>query len=240
LIKKEEKKYGLSSNGTILAMNVLRLIEKLNSINNNFDFWKYHCIDDIPYESLKKIHLLQNAKVVTSTDDDLAKASNEYRSLISESNTVKVLLPIFSPVHLKSMMDCLSRDGSLELIVTNDILDFMKINGYGVKILSFVEKNCDSKVFRDCKQDFNETYGCNKANIKIWKFSKNLKLFLSSCDNFFSLGSFSDDGYYDDSAILIDSTEKGIVWSLEIFEHYKKYSEQINIKEYFDLVEVHE
>jgi predicted transcriptional regulator len=235
LIKKEGKQYGLSSNGTILAINVLRLVENLNSINNNFDFWKYHSIGDIPYESLKRIHLLQNARSISSTEEDLAKTSNEYLNLFSKSKDVKLLLPIFSSIHLKSILSCLNRGGNLELIVTENILDFIKIKGYGDKFLSFIELN-ESKLNESNDHSFKDSHDLKNQNngiLKIWKFKNNFKLFLSSCDNFLSLSSFSDDGYYDNSTMLLDKTNNGISWGIEIFEHYKKYSQQVDIKEYF-------
>jgi len=111
----------------------------------------------------------------------------------------------------------LNINGSLELITTEEILDFMRINDHGYKLTSL-------------KKDID---------IKIWKFPRDFKLFLTSCDNFLSLGLFSNE-HYDDSSMLLDESERGVKWGLSLFEYYKKYSELIDIEKYFDIYEGHE
>ncbi|MBF4468284.1 MAG: DUF1724 domain-containing protein [Methanobrevibacter arboriphilus] len=224
LIKKEKKSYGLSSNGTMLAMNIIKLIQNIYSINNNSHFWDSHCIKDIPYESLKKIHLIQNAKSIRSSENDLAKTSKEYISLVSKSKDIKVLLPIFSSIHLDALLKSLNDGSNLELIASKNILEFIRDNGYGEKFSSFVKDN-----------NMNNNKNNKNNSLKIWELSKEFKLFLSSCNNFLSLGLFSDDGYYDDSIMLLDNTKEGINWGLEVFEYYKEYSKQINILKYFNI-----
>ncbi|BBL61721.1 hypothetical protein MARBORIA2_18260 [Methanobrevibacter arboriphilus] len=224
LIKKEKKNYGLSSNGTMLAMNIIKLIQNIYSINNNSHFWDSHCIKDIPYESLKKIHLIQNAKSIRSSENDLAKTSKEYISLVSKSKDIKVLLPIFSSIHLDALLKSLNDGSNLELIASKNILEFIRDNGYGEKFSSFVKDN-----------NMNNNKNNKNNSLKIWELSKEFKLFLSSGNNFLSLGLFSDDGYYDDSIMLLDNTKEGINWGLEVFEYYKEYSKQINILKYFNI-----
>ncbi|WP_054835324.1 winged helix-turn-helix domain-containing protein [Methanobrevibacter arboriphilus] len=202
LIKKEKKNYGLSSNGTMLAMNIIKLIQNIYSINNNSHFWDSHCIKDIPYESLKKIHLIQNAKSIRSSENDLAKTSKEYISLVSKSKDIKVLLPIFSSIHLDALLKSLNDGSNLELIASKNILEFIRDNGYGgEKFSSFVKDN-----------NMNNNKNNKNNSLKIWELSKEFKLFLSSGNNFLSLGLFSDDGYYDDSIMLLDNTKEGINW----------------------------
>lgn len=221
LIKKEDKFYALSSNGTILAANILNLIENTCFINNNFEFWKHHTIEDIPQNFLKKIYYIHNARHISSIDSSVGgfftENSNEYLELVSKSKNIKILTPIFFDIQLDIIINNLDINRNLELITTEEILDFMKLNGYGYKLLS-LEKD---------------------VNIKIWKFPKDFKLFLTSCDNFLSLGLFSDE-HYDDSCMLLDENERGIKWGLEVFKYYKKHSALIDIKEYFDVYEGHE
>lgn len=214
LIKKEENIYELSSKGMILAANILKLIENTYSINNNSDFWKYHTIDDIPQKFLKKIHYIHNARHISSENGFCTESSNEYLDLISKSGKIKILTPIFFDIQLDMVINNLNINGSLELITTEEILDFMRINGHGYKLISL-------------KEDLD---------IKIWKFPKDFKLFLTSCDNFLSLGLFSNE-HYDDSSMLLDESKRGVKWGLGLFEHYKKDSELIDIEKYFDIYE---
>ena len=217
LIKKEESIYGLSSKGMILAANILKLIENTFSINNNCDFWKHHTIDDIPQKFLKKIHHIHNARQVSSENGVCTENSNEYLELISKSRKIKIVTPIFFDIHLDMVINNLNSNESLELITTEEILDFMRINGHGYKLISL-------------KEDLD---------IKIWKFPRDFKLFLTSCDNFSSLSLFSNE-HYDDSSMLLDESKIGIKWGLGLFEYYKENSELIDIEKYFDIYEGHE
>lgn len=154
LIKKEDKFYELSSNGRILAANILKLIENTYSINNNFEFWKYHTIEAIPQNFLKKIYHIHNARSISSKDSSVGgifrENSNEYLELVSKSRKIRILTSIFFDIHLDMIINNLNNNKNLELITTEEILDFMKINGYGYKWMS-LEKD---------------------LNIKIWKFPK--------------------------------------------------------------------
>ena len=217
LIKKEEKIYNLSSNGKILAANIIKLIENTHFINDNRDFWKCHKISDIPERLLKQIHYIHNARHVDCENGFYSENSEEFSELVSKSRKVKILTPIFFDVHLKMVLNNLNSHGTLELITTEEILDFMRIHGHGNKLLSL-------------KQDID---------IKVWKFPKDFELFLSSSDNFLSLGLFSNE-YYDNSSILLDESKNGVRWGLDLFEHFKKDSELVNIEEFFDIFEGHE
>ena len=48
---------------------------------------------------------------------------------------------------------------------------------------------------------------------------KDLKLFLSSCDNFMSLTLFLKDGHYDDSQILIGKDENARKWASSLIQY---------------------
>jgi len=217
LIKKDGRIYSLSSNGMILAVNIIKLIENTHYVNDNYDFWVCHKIKDIPDRFLKKIHYIHNAKHISCESGFYTEKSDEFLELILKSRKIKILTPIFVEVQLNIVLNNLNPNRTLELITTEEILDFMRIHGQGYKLLSL-------------KEDID---------IKIWKFPKDFKLFLSSCDNFLSLGLFSNE-HYDDSTILLDESKNGVKWGLALFEHYKKDAELINIEEYFDIFEGHE
>ncbi|MBZ9571682.1 DUF1724 domain-containing protein [Methanobrevibacter sp. TMH8] len=220
LIKKEDGIYELSSNGKILAANILKLVENTSSINNNVEFWNQHTIEDIPQTFLKKIYNIHNARHISSINSSIggifSENLNEYLEFVSKSRKIKILTPIFFDIQLDIIINNLISNVDLELITTDEILDYMRVNGYGYKLISLKKH----------------------VNIKIWKYPKDFKIFLTSCDNFISLGLFSGE-YYDDSSLLLDEEKEGINWGLGLFEYYKKDSVLINLEEYFDIFEGH-
>lgn len=197
LIRKIQKNYELTSNGYILTTNMIKLIENWNSINKNKQFWNNHDLSDIPEEMLKDIYLLKNAEYETSTTSDLSNAFNQYINHLSNSKEVKIILPIYSENHFRHILDFLNDDklSKLELIV-------------GKKIQESIEQNDDLK---------KSLLGNEKVCVKC--IEKDLKLFLSSCDNFMSLTLFLKDGHYDDSQILIGKDENARKWASSLIQY---------------------
>ena len=198
LVKKVQKKYELTSNGYLLTINMIKLIENWSSINNSKIFWNNHDLSCIPQDLLKDIYLLKDAEYVHSTTSDLSNAFNNYIELISNAKKLKIILPIYSENHFKHMTKYLKKDQleKLELIVNEEILKSMTKN-----------KEINKEIIEN-----------NKVNLKCSE--KDLKLFLTISDEFMSLTLFFKDGHYDDSQILIAKNENAIKWALNLYEQY--------------------
>lgn len=201
IVRKNGKTYELTSNGYLLAVNMIKLIDNWYSINKNKKFWDNHDLEDIPQDMLKKIYLLKDAEYVHSTTSDLANSFNKYVELISESKYLHIYLPIYSENHFKHIIELLEGDKLeyLELSVNKDILNSIEKNE---EIKSVLMKN-------------------EKIDVKC--VGRPLKLFLTYSENFMSLSLFFKDGHYDDSQILISKNDEGIQWAKEIFKLMKKY-----------------
>ncbi|MBQ7928000.1 MAG: DUF1724 domain-containing protein [Methanobrevibacter sp.] len=197
LVRKAHKYYELTSNGYLLTTNMIKLIENWNSLSNCEIFWDNHDLSAIPDDIMKNIYLLKDAEYVSSTTSDLSIAFNRYIQLISETTKLQIILPIYSENHLKHIIDLLNSEQlqKLELIVSEEIYES-------------IHKN---KKFR--KELLN-----NK-NVKTKIIDKNLKIFLTSSDEFMSLTLFFKDGHYDDSQILIGRDKNTLKWAYTLIKH---------------------
>lgn len=208
LVNKFDKYYYLSSNGYLITLNLLKLIENWSSLKSNVNFWKDHDLTNIPFKFLRNGDAFKEAECITSEDSDLIKPLKKYLEIISNSKTLKILLPIFSKVHLNAIIDNLNKNNSdLDLIITDNVLKAIIDNGYIEKIFK------------------NKT---KENTINIWKID-DLNIFMTCCENFLSLILFFEDGYYDDSNMLLDRTKESINWGLDIFDYYKEKGEKINL-----------
>lgn len=200
LIKKVQKQYQLTSNGFILATNMVKLIENWVSLNNNSTFWNNHNLEDIPEEFLKNMHLVKDVTYVKSTTSDLSNAFNRYIKLISDSQELKIIMPIYSENHFKHIIELLNKNKLkyLELIISEEILNSIKLN-----------------------RSFKKSLLKNKK-VKIFCIKQNLKLFLTCSHEFMSLTLFFKDGHYDDSQILIGESENARKWGNNIFNYYRE------------------
>lgn len=196
LIKKDRKYYELTSNGYLLATNIIKLIDNWYSIEKNKYFWNNHDLSGIPENLLNKLYLLKDAQFISSTTSDLSNAFNTYIELISTSSELTITLPIYSENHLKHLINLL-KNGDLKqltLLVNTEILQTIKRNRYLKK--SLIE---------------NE-------NVNIIETHKNFKIFLTFCRDFMTLTLFFKDNHYDDSQIIIDKHQSAIKWSEDLFD----------------------
>ena len=214
LINKFDKYYCLSSTGYILAVNLLKLVEKWYSIEFNSDFWINQDISAIPPQYLKEIAIFKNAEYIISNENDLTKALHEYLDMMAKTNNLKIILPIFSRVHLDAIIHKLDNNCNIELIIDENILESINNNGY------------KKKLFKNSKDNEKRT------NLKILKVKENLNLFLTVSNDFISLSLFLEDGSYNDLNILIDKSKKAIDWGANVFDHYKKIASPLM---FFDL-----
>lgn len=136
-IKKRNKYYYLTSNGYLLAVNMLKLIENWYSINKNEIFWNRHDLSCIPEDLLKKLYLLKNSYCINSTNDDLSKALTSYLNLLGKSKNLKMILPIFSEIHIENILNLVENEkiDSLKLITPTEIFNSIEENPKFKKII---------------------------------------------------------------------------------------------------------
>ncbi|MDO5848859.1 MAG: DUF1724 domain-containing protein [Methanobrevibacter sp.] len=198
-VKKLNKYYSLTSNGYLLAVNLIKLIENWYSVDVNKVFWNNHSLDYLPEEAMKNLYRLKNAECITSTNKDLSQALGEYIKLISDCEELKIILPIFSEIHLDKIIE-ISRNGkarNIEIITTNKIADSIKSN----------------PIYSNALKE-NKHIGISILN-------KKTNIYLTVSEKFVSLNLFFKDGHFDDSQLLVDKTKEGINWGNELFKHYK-------------------
>ncbi|MCQ2972349.1 MAG: transcriptional regulator [archaeon] len=183
-VKKVNKTYHLTSNGELLTINLLKLIENWYTINKNEIFWNNHCLNDIPIESMRNIFLLKDAKCVISTNTDLTKALTTYMEMISKSTNLKIILPIFSETHLNIITDLIEKEDleKIEILTTETIL-----------------KSIETNVL------FKKRLESDKINVKILK--KDVNVFLTCCDDYITMNLFFKGGHFDDSQLLISKVK---------------------------------
>ena len=143
-VKKINKNYSLTSNGYLLAVNMLKLIENWYSINKNEIFWNRHDLKCIPKDLLKKLYQLKNSYCINSTNDDLSKA-----------------LPIFSEIHIENLLNLVEKGiiNNLSLITREEIIKSINehpkfkeiLNLNNVKVTTL---NLPINIFLTCSDEF--------------------------------------------------------------------------------------
>ena len=150
LIKKNFKKYSLSSKGVLCSASLKKLFKDLYIFEINRDFWLNHSIESIPIESFKNTYLLKDSVFVESDEHNLSKSFTQYLELLSNCGNMEIILPIF-----------LEGD-NLILITNEEVLSSLKKSKYYDDLIDFSKKSqliirkvdYDLKIFLTICDDF--------------------------------------------------------------------------------------
>ena len=195
LIKKNFKKYSLSSKGVLCSASLKKLFKDLYIFEINRDFWLNHSIESIPNESFKNTYLLKDSVFVESDEHNLSKSFTKYLELLSNCGNMEIILPIFLEEHLEIILENLENGDNLLLITNEEVLSSLNLI------------------------DFSK-----KGQVIIRKVDYDLKIFLTICDDFMSLSLFFKDGLFDNSCFILNEHSDGIKWARILFKKFSENS----------------
>ncbi|MBE6512171.1 MAG: DUF1724 domain-containing protein [Methanobrevibacter olleyae] len=205
LIKKNFKRYSLSSKGVLYSASLKKLFMDLHIFEINRDFWLEHSIDSIPRDSFKNTYLLKDSVFVESDEHNLSKSFTKYLELLSNCGDMEIILPIFLEEHLEIILENLENGDNLLLITNDEVLSSLR----------------NSKYYGDLA-DLSK-----KGKVIIRKVDYDLKIFLTICEDFMSLSLFFRDGLFDNSCFILNEHSDGIKWAKILFEKFFEKSVRV-------------
>jgi predicted transcriptional regulator len=207
IIFKKGKNYSLSSLGKLYAVKSENLIKSYGAIKNNQKIWLNHLMEGIPSFLIKKIGCLSDSFIIESTPTDIIKPHTYYTQILSESDEIKVVSPIFYYPFFELYTGL--GDKKAEIILTPLILDAM-IKNMGKQKL---EKAISSR------------------NLKFLSINKDIRIVFTVTEKFLTLGLFLPDGLYDATMSLVTYDKDAIKWGEELYKYYLKEAEEINLED---------
>ena len=198
LIKKNFKKYSLSSKGVLCSASLKKLFKDLYIFEINRDFWLNHSIESIPIESFKNTYLLKDSVFVESDEHNLSKSFTQYLELLSNCGNMEIILPLFLEELLEIILENLVNGDHLILITNEEVLSSLKKSKYYDDLIDFSKK----------------------SQLIIRKVDYDLKIFLTICDDFMSLSLFFKDGLFDNSCFILNEHSDGIKWARILFKKF--------------------
>lgn len=198
----------LTSKGKVVLVNLIKLMEKLKTFNNQLNFWKNHNLGGIPLELQKDIDALRESYLVEVTLENLEEPFTRYMKMLSEVNNMKAVLPVFFSRHTDSIHRLLKKGGSAKLILAEEIFkEFME------------------------QFDWDELKKyIISGDLEIMLISDNLEVACVVSDIFVSLGLFFEDGLYDSSRLLMGHDNASLKWGNKLFQYYEQNAKIVDIK----------
>ncbi|MEE1128631.1 MAG: transcriptional regulator FilR1 domain-containing protein [Methanobrevibacter sp.] len=198
-INKKKNKYYLNPLSEIYYRNLMDFKMSIDLINDFHDFWDKHDIDQLSTESLQNIIDLKDSELIKTTPLDIYKTHNTIKEKINESNNLKAIFPYLHPEYPQLIGNILKNNGTIELIIPRNMFKKM-IFGIDETIRKAATK---------------------EGRLKVHTTPKELKIYLTICDETMSLGLFKSDGSFDQNRILISSSKKSQKWANNLFTNIK-------------------
>ncbi len=196
----------LTSKGKIILVNLIKLMEKLETINKQHTFWKNHNLDGIPVKLQKDIHVFNESYLVEVTLDNLEEPFTRYLEMLSNASNICAVLPVCFSRHTDAIQRILVNGGFVKIILDKVILK------------QFIEQFNSSDVLKFVKL----------GSLEIWVVLDNLEVACVVSENFTSLGLFFENGVYDTSCLLMGHNNSVLDWGNNLFQYYQNIAEKID------------
>lgn len=140
-VYRESTKYYLSNSLQVQMKDVLELKEVVNLLNRFFNIIDGHVIDMIPNQSVAELYLLGKAELLESDRIDAYNINNFIEDALKDANRVRAVLPFYHLGFNQILNDLVKRDKTVEIIVSEEILEIYEDNSDVKYMSSFKGKN---------------------------------------------------------------------------------------------------
>jgi predicted transcriptional regulator len=208
---KKEEKYALTSLGNIITTNLIENIKTNATISKFKKLWIKHDLSSIPLELIKNIGDLHNSVLIESESGEIFKPHETYQKIISGSEYIKGVSPIFRFDYIDIYKKLVIEHGiDVELILTQDIVN-QTMEGIDSKNLEYL-------------QNF-----MSQDKVKFWVIPEDVKIAFTVTNKYLSLGLFHENGSYDNTRDLISDDHGAVTWGNQLFEHYREKAQKLEL-----------
>ncbi|MEG3225096.1 MAG: transcriptional regulator [Methanobacteriales archaeon Met13] len=207
LIFRESGNYSLSQKGEIAADKLIDLVKSVYSLNKFESLFLHHDISAIPTNITRDIGCLESSLIIKATETDIMKPQDVRSALISKSKNIKHLSSVFDVSTTQIFLNTLENGGNVHLVLTEGIME---------KLFEKVPKKVLQKWLK-------------KGSLKLWKLEGDVKISLTTGDNFMAMGLFSTNGAYDLNVALISQEEDALYWGNCLYDHHLKHASKYSL-----------
>ena len=210
LTTKNSGVYSLTPLGRLEAQICQGSYRATNVISKFKEFWATHDVTPIPPKLMLQIGALDEATLVKTESSELGKVHETFLKMIANTKHVKGTSSVFHPDFVDTFKMLLKQGGSMDLVLTNEVLD---------KTFEIALASGDGELFQKFLHD-------EQLNIYL---ADDLKVALTVTENIFSLGLYDLNGHYDYSMDLIAQHPDALKWGEELFQEYIRKAKKIEM-----------
>lgn len=201
LVSHYKDTYELTTIGKLIVDEMTPLLDKIEVLDKDIDYWRKHKIDFIPTHLLQNIGKLRKYKVITPPFTDIYKLNEEILKTSPISKSHYGIVTYYHPLFCQFLSNMISNNVNVYMIVPQPVLD-----GFRTEHSTQFEELMQSELFH------------------FSVYPRNLSVVGVACnDYYFMMRLLKSNGEYDTKYILCDGKE-ALEWGKKLFEYYLKDS----------------
>ena len=204
LVVQEEGLYKLTDIARVLVEKMKPLVEAVDVMEDNYDYWSTHDLSAIPYNLLERIGELGECKVLNPPLNQLFEPPQKFSMSVSRSKTIMTFASVFHP-QCPTNYSNLAKDGvDVLLILTKAVFERMKDDYY--------------EEFKSLMELSNATIFTCEEDVAIGS--------ISVTDDIMMMSLFTKESILDHKKVI--SYDPGALkWGSELILYYKDMSEPV-------------
>lgn len=204
MIIRINNKYYLTNIGFALVKSYKKLVNIVNVIEKNENYWSEHKTELIPQVFFDRIYELCNYEIIINKNENVNEA---HEMLLENINTSELIQGIFCTFH-PSYFDMLLKKA------TNNI-----------PINLIFAPNIHEHIKKNYEKELNRLLECERVHIFIMSNDAKFTCFIT--DKFFSLSLPFNNGMFDNMESIISYDKSAISWGISLFNYYNNLSIEV-------------
>lgn len=204
LVLQNENTYMLSEIGKLVVGNMLPLLNTLEVLEENKEYWTSRDTSVIPQEQFMRLGELGECMVIEPDLNHLFDLPREFTENLIKSRCIMSSLSYYHPLY-SSLYSRLAKSGAeMEIVLTKSVFDRLK---------------------NDCRDELETLLDSENTVVKVCE--ENLKLpTIAVTEKFMYICLFNRQGKYDHRKVM-SFDASALRWGRELFMHYNELSQKV-------------
>ena len=204
LVLQNENTYMLSEIGKLVVGNMLPLLNTLEVLEENKEYWTSRNTSVIPQEQFMRLGELGECMVIEPDLNHLFDLPREFTENLIKSRCIMSSLSYYHPLY-SSLYSRLAKSGAeMEIVLTKSVFDRLK---------------------NDCRDELETLLDSENTVVKVCE--ENLKLpTIAVTEKFMYICLFDKQGKYDHRKVM-SFDASALRWGRELFIHYSELSQKV-------------
>lgn len=204
LVTHSDDSYALTKIGKLLVDAMVPLIERIETLDVDIDYWGTHSLEFIPPHLLNRIEEIGKCKIKNPSIPEIYDLPQGFEEESKKSKAVFGLTTVFHP-NFSSVYKGLTDNGVVvSTIISKELFENLRKNRYN---------------------DFKKLIESDKVNLLV--YSKPVRTVFFAMNDFSTIYNILTKDGEVDHYIVRCHNQKAIDWSKDLFEHYLKDSAPI-------------